>query len=85
MDLTNEEMNFYCWQEREIYLLFKPSRPVLQPTQQLRGQHRGLFSLGIYRTGCECDHSSPSSTQDKNEWSHTFSPYMQINSYFLEI
>ena len=39
----------------------------------------GAFSSGVEQPGCVVDHSPPSGTEDKNEWSCTSAaPYMPI-------
>jgi hypothetical protein len=42
-----------------------------------------LDSLGVKQLGCETDHSPPSSTKVKNEWSYTSTPQYVFMAWCL--
>jgi len=50
------------------------SRPVLGPAQPPIQWVPGALSRGLKRQNHEADHSSPSSVEVKNAWSHIFTP-----------
>jgi len=59
-----------------IYLVFykvstTASRTVLEHTQPPIQWVPGFLSLALKRTGCEDDHSPPSSAEVKNVWIYT--------------
>ena len=53
-----------------------PSGPSILLFRRQRG-----FSLGAKRPGLETDHSSSSSTEDKNEWSYTPIPPLYVMAF----
>jgi hypothetical protein len=61
---------FESRQEQEISVFSKTSRPALRSTL-LPIPWVQLFSPGIKRPGRDCNHSSTSNTEVKNEWNYT--------------
>jgi hypothetical protein len=61
---------FKSWQGENIFLYSKTSGPALGPIQPLFSGCSGS-SPGIKRPGRDVDHSPPSRTEVKNEWSFT--------------
>jgi len=51
---------------QENFLLFKPCRLAPGTTQPFPQQVLGVLSPGVKWTGCEADHSPPSSAEVKN-------------------
>jgi hypothetical protein len=53
-----------------------PPRPdrLRGPPSLLFNGYQGLFPWEVKRPWCESDHSPPSSTEIKNEWSYTSAP-----------
>jgi hypothetical protein len=66
-----------------IFLFTTVSRTALWPTQPLIQWVPGALSLGVKRPGGEADHSHPSSTEVKNEWSYTFTPQYVFMAWCL--
>jgi hypothetical protein len=64
-----EELGFYSWKEQEISLFSTASRPALGPTQPMQWVP-GAFPR-VKQSGCEADHSFPSSATANNVWSIT--------------
>jgi hypothetical protein len=61
------------------------SRTALGPTQPHTQWIPGALSLGVKRQGREVDHSPPSSTEVKNEWSYTSTPPTPLHGVVLSL
>jgi hypothetical protein len=46
----------------------------LSPPSLLSNGYLGFFSRGVKRQGCEADHLSPTSAEDKKIWNNTSTP-----------
>jgi hypothetical protein len=57
-----------------IFLFTTASKPALGPTHPPIQRVTGAVSLRVKRPGRESVHSSPSSAEVKNAWSHTSTP-----------
>jgi hypothetical protein len=55
---------------------FKTSRPDLEPKSPPIKCVQGNFSPGVYRPGPEAHHSSPFSTDIKNQWNYINTPHL---------
>jgi hypothetical protein len=66
-----------------IFLLTTASTTALGPTQPPIQCVQGALSLGVKRTGCEADHSPPSSARVKNASSYTFTPSIGLHGVVL--
>jgi hypothetical protein len=42
-----------------------------------------MGTMGVKRPGRETDHSLPSSAEDKNAWSYTFTPLIRLHEVTL--
>jgi hypothetical protein len=67
--LMAEEMGFYSWKVQEIYLFSTASKPALGPTQRIQWVP-GAFPR-VKQSGCEADHSFPTSAMANNACSIT--------------
>jgi hypothetical protein len=65
---------FESLQVLEIFLFITVSRPVLEPTFPPIQWVPEALSLGVKRTECGAEHSSPSSAEVKNVWRYTSTP-----------
>jgi hypothetical protein len=72
MGWMSRVLGFDFWQELGIFLFTITSRMALGPTQPTIQWVPGAPSLEVKWSGCETDHSSPSSSEVKNVWSYTF-------------
>jgi hypothetical protein len=59
------------------------SRPALGPTQPPIQWVPKTLSPGVKRTGCEADHSPPTSAERKNTWTYTSTPPYAFMVYCL--
>jgi hypothetical protein len=59
------------------------SRPALGPTRPPTKWDPGSFFSVVKRSGCEADHSPPSSAEVKDAWSCNFSPSIRLHSAVL--
>jgi hypothetical protein len=66
-----------------IFLFTTASRTALGPTQPPIQWVAGALSLGVKRSGREADHSPPSSSESKNEWSCTSTPQIRLHGVVL--
>jgi hypothetical protein len=66
-----------------IFLFATASRLDLWPTQPPTQWVAGALSPGVKQTGCEADHSPPSSSEVKNAWSYTATHRIRLHSVVL--
>ena len=58
---------------KTIFLFSRACMPALGPTQPPTQWLVGLFP-GVEHSGCQVDHSPPSSTEVRSEWNNTSNP-----------
>jgi hypothetical protein len=61
-----------------LFLFTAASRPALGPPSPLSNGYRGALTPEVKRPGLEADCSPPSSTEVKNAWSYTSTPYVFV-------
>jgi hypothetical protein len=79
-------MDYIDFESRQglgIILFTTASRPTLRPNQPPIQRVPGALSLEVKWRGREADHSTPSSTQDKNAWSYTSTPLVRLHGMVL--
>jgi hypothetical protein len=67
-----------------IFLFTTASRPALGPTQPPIQWVLGALPLEVKRSGCEADHSPPSSAEVKNAWSCTSTLSIRLSCVILD-
>jgi hypothetical protein len=78
-----DDREFETRQGLGIFIFTTASRPALEPTQPPIQWLPEALSLMVKRPDREADHSPPSSTEVKNEWSYTFIPPIRLYSVVL--
>jgi hypothetical protein len=81
--LRAEKSGFEFRQGLGIFLLTTANRQVLRPTQSPIQRVTGALSLGVKWSGCEDDHSPPSSAEVRNAWSYISSPPIRLYGVVL--
>jgi hypothetical protein len=70
-------------QGQRFFLLTTASRPALVTTQRRIQLVPGVLSPEVKRLGHEAEHSPPSITDVKNEWSYTSTPPIRLHGVVL--
>jgi hypothetical protein len=71
------------WQRKKIFILSTASRLALVFIQPVIQSETGTLSLWVEWVGYEADHSTPSTAEVKNEWSHTHKALGRIYFYLI--